>query len=173
MRKYFPSNNKDSEIMPYSGFIKFNQTDIVSVIKEETADKLSITSQDLTEEQKAQARQNIGASNISNATASAVTVEPDTQASAEVQYNDQTGVLNFSFNIPKGEKGDSGPSGTPIGAATLYSDKVLITVGSGDQIKAYYPAAVRDEWGRITAIGRAVYRCNCDCNCDCDCNCQD
>lgn len=47
--------------MTNTGYIKFNTKDITTVIQEETADKISVNEQTLTDEQKVQARKNINA----------------------------------------------------------------------------------------------------------------
>lgn len=148
--------------------------------------------QKFSDAEKKQARDNIGASRITDATASSSTLEAGNAATAKLSMNNETGQLSFTFGIPKGDKGDTGAQGpkgdkgdkgdrgatgpqgpagagmNPIGAATLYSNQILITVGSGDKV-SYYPAAVRDAYGRITKIGRAAYRGNCNCNCSNDC----
>lgn len=151
--------------------------------------------QSFTDTEKKQARDNIGASRITDAIASSSTLPAGSSATAQLSMDNETGKLTLTFGIPKGDKGDTGAIGAQgpkgdkgdkgdtgpqgpqgpagagmdqIGAATLYSDQVLITVGSGDKV-SYYPAAVRDAYGRITKIGRAAYRGNCNCNCGNDC----
>lgn len=59
-----------------------------------------------------------------------------------------------------------------IGAATLYSNEILVQTGSGN-ISSYYPAVQRDAWGRVTKVGRWKKSANCNCNCDCNCDCAD
>lgn len=151
--------------------------------------------QSFSDAEKKQARDNIEASKITNATASSSTLEAGNSATAKLSMNNETGQLAFTFGIPKGDKGDTGATGPQgpkgdkgdkgdigpqgpqgpagagmdqIGAATLYSNEILITVGSGGKT-SYYPAAVRDAYGRITKIGRAAYKGDCNCNCSNDC----
>lgn len=47
--------------MANTGYIKLDTKDLVTVIQEETADKISVNEQTLTDEQKVQARKNINA----------------------------------------------------------------------------------------------------------------
>lgn len=110
----------------------------------------------------------------------AISVSATTLAAGEAATVTKSGTDKapvFTFGIPqgakgdKGDKGDTGPAGeglSQIGAATLYSDKILATTGSGNS-SSYYPAVRRDAYGRVVEVGRVLMRgnCNCDCNCDC------
>lgn len=152
--------------------------------------------QTFSDAEKKQARDNIGASRITDATASSSTLEAGNSATAKLSMNNETGQLSFTFGIPKGDKGDTGAQGpkgdkgdkgdrgatgpqgpagaglNPIGAKTLYSTDVYVTTGSGNTT-TYYTACKRDNYGRLTGVGRWAYKSNCNCNCNCDCGDSD
>mgnify|MGYP001781850010 CR=1 FL=1 len=67
--------------------------------------------QTFSDAEKKQARDNIGASRITDATASSSTLEAGNVATAQLSMDNETGKLTFTFGIPKGDKGDTGARG--------------------------------------------------------------
>ena len=98
-----------------------------------SADAVLYTEQTLTDEQKAQARTNIGAQ-TSMTIGTTTTVQPGVDASVANSGTAQEPILDFF--IPKGEKGDTGSVVVTDGVAQIAIVNDLTTGGTGDALSA-------------------------------------
>lgn len=143
--------------------------------------------QTFSDAEKKQARDNIGASRITDATASSSTLPAGSSSTAQLSMDNETGKLTFTFGIPKGDKGDTGATGaqgpkgdkgdkgdrgatgpqgpqgpagalSTIGAYTFQANATGITSKCSGTVK-------RDDYGRVTGFTLGG---NCNCNCQCD-----
>lgn len=144
---------------------------------------VSTKPQTLTEAEQKQARDNINASRITNATATASTIAAGQAASANLTMNKDTGLLTFNFNIPegqqgvKGDKGDTGATGArgatgatgpqgPQGPQGPKGDTgALGTIGEKNfsASSSYGYTIGRDVYGRLISF---VGKTNCGSTCD-------
>ena len=143
--------------------------------------------QTFTNAEKKQARDNIGASRIIDATASSSTLPAGSSATAQLSMNNETGKLTLTFGIPKGDKGDKGDTGAqgpqgPQGAQGPRGNTgpqgpqgpagALSTIGAktfnakATEVDGTCVGTIqRDAYGRVTGFTLAG---NCNCNCQCD-----
>lgn len=140
--------------------------------------------QTFTDAEKKQARDNIGASKITDATASSSTLEAGNAATANLSMDNETGKLIFTFGIPKGDKGDKGATGAqgpkgdkgdkgdrgatgPQGPAGALSQIGAKTFTQSHSSRGYYSLS-RDAYGRVSGFTYTNTNCDCNCNCQCD-----
>ena len=137
--------------------------------------------QTFSDAEKKQARDNIGASRITDATANSSTLPAGSSATAQLSMDNETGKLTLTFGIPKGDKGDKGAQGPqgaqgPIGATGPRGPRgpagALSTIGAytfqatATGISSICSGTVkRDDYGRVTGFTLGG---NCNCNCQCD-----